>query len=195
MNKWITIINIVSYRASCSENYRQLQLLRGVRAVEETDEEKSERAMTRSETKVSQQAVKISKLPQLQLVLPYMNSWTFLGDTNVIRCGTDQEEWRLWSRRRRRPTWPAPGSSSPSWPAAAGSPGTPSRCPPGQWTPVHQQLSTFDILYDPDQHQVRAAPLVQEWRSHGGGGQGPAGEGQQQLDAVQAHQGQAAVHW
>ena len=74
MNKWITIINIVSYRASCSENYRQLQLLRGVRAVEETDEEKSERAMTRSEAKVSQQAVKISKLPQLQLVLPYMNS-------------------------------------------------------------------------------------------------------------------------
>ena len=37
---------------SCSDNYRQLQLLRGVRAVEETEEDRAERAMTRSEAKV-----------------------------------------------------------------------------------------------------------------------------------------------
>ena len=46
--------NIASYRASCSDNYRQLQLLRGVRAVEETEEDRQERAMTRSEAKVCQ---------------------------------------------------------------------------------------------------------------------------------------------
>ena len=39
---------------SCSENYRQLQLLRGMRAVEETEEDRAERAMTRSEAKVEQ---------------------------------------------------------------------------------------------------------------------------------------------
>ena len=37
---------------SCSGNYRQLQLLRGVRGVEETEEERRERDMTRSEAQV-----------------------------------------------------------------------------------------------------------------------------------------------
>ena len=34
---------------SCSSNYRQLQLARGVRSVEETDEEKAGRDRTKSE--------------------------------------------------------------------------------------------------------------------------------------------------
>ena len=38
-----------SYRASCSSNYRQLQIMRGVRAVEETEEERMDRERTRSE--------------------------------------------------------------------------------------------------------------------------------------------------
>ena len=48
----IIVKNISSYRASCSENYRQLQLLRGVRGVQETEEERRERDATRSEAKV-----------------------------------------------------------------------------------------------------------------------------------------------
>ena len=38
-----------SYRASCSNNYKQLQIMRGVRAVEETEEERLGRDRTRSE--------------------------------------------------------------------------------------------------------------------------------------------------
>ena len=38
-----------SNRASCSSNYRQLQIMRGVRAVEETEEERMDRERTRSE--------------------------------------------------------------------------------------------------------------------------------------------------
>jgi len=45
-------VELDNYRASCSDNYRQLQLLRGVRAVEETEEDRQERAMTRSEAKM-----------------------------------------------------------------------------------------------------------------------------------------------
>ena len=45
----LVIIIISSYRASCSGNYRQLQLLRGVRGVEETEEERAARPMTRGE--------------------------------------------------------------------------------------------------------------------------------------------------
>jgi len=42
-------VDLDNYRASCSSNYRQLQLLRGVRGVEETPEDRMERDMTRSE--------------------------------------------------------------------------------------------------------------------------------------------------
>jgi len=42
-------VDLDNYRASCSSNYRQLQLLRGKRGVEETEEERLERPMTRSE--------------------------------------------------------------------------------------------------------------------------------------------------
>ena len=39
----------LSQRASWSSNYRQLQIMRGVRAVEETEEERAERDTTKSE--------------------------------------------------------------------------------------------------------------------------------------------------
>jgi len=42
-------IELDNYRVSCSSNYRQLQLARGVRSVEETDEEKAGRDRTKSE--------------------------------------------------------------------------------------------------------------------------------------------------
>merc|ERR1711915_1044082 len=42
-------VDLDNYRVSCSSNYRQLQLARGFRAVEETAEEKNDRARTRSE--------------------------------------------------------------------------------------------------------------------------------------------------
>jgi len=42
-------IELDNYRVKCSTNYRQLQLARGIRAVEETAEEKAERNRTKSE--------------------------------------------------------------------------------------------------------------------------------------------------
>ena len=39
-------------RAAASTNYRQLQLARGVRAVQETEEERAGRAQTRSEARL-----------------------------------------------------------------------------------------------------------------------------------------------
>jgi len=42
-------IELDKYRASCSSNYRQLQLARGVRCVEETEEERLGRDQTKSE--------------------------------------------------------------------------------------------------------------------------------------------------
>ena len=84
---------------SCSGNYRQLQLLRGVRGVEETEEEKRERDMTRSEAQV-------------------MTPRDIRGQDDVLlifmfRSGTEEGVLTQWSRRRRLRVWPAPGSSSP----------------------------------------------------------------------------------
>merc|ERR1712013_956420 len=42
-------IELDNYRVKCSSNYRQLQLARGVRGVEETEEERAERDRTKSE--------------------------------------------------------------------------------------------------------------------------------------------------
>jgi len=42
-------VELDNFRASCSSNYRQLMLARGVRSVEETEEEKRERNRTKSE--------------------------------------------------------------------------------------------------------------------------------------------------
>ena len=81
---------------SCSDNYRQLQLLRGVRAVEETEEDRAERDMTRSEAKVELEISLVRRSPQLC----------------DCRCGTEQVALRLCSRSRRQLTWLAPGSSS-----------------------------------------------------------------------------------
>jgi len=68
-------IELDNYRVSCSENYRQLQLLRGVRAVEETEEDRAERAMTRSEAKVWYRAGGIEAVQQEKEAATLAGTW------------------------------------------------------------------------------------------------------------------------
>ena len=64
-----------SYRASCSGNYRQLQLLRGVRGVEETEEERMERDMTRSEAVMWYRSGGLDQVQQEKEVANLCGTW------------------------------------------------------------------------------------------------------------------------
>jgi len=68
-------VDLDNYRASCSSNYRQLQLLRGVRGVEETEEEKMERDMTRSEAVMWYRSGGVDKVEQEKEVANLCGTW------------------------------------------------------------------------------------------------------------------------
>jgi len=68
-------VDLDNYRASCSSNYRQLQLLRGVRGVEETEEERMERDMTRSEAVMWYRSGGVDKVEQEKEVANLCGTW------------------------------------------------------------------------------------------------------------------------
>jgi len=68
-------VDLDNYRASCSGNYRQLQLLRGVRGVEETEEERMERDMTRSEAVMWYRSGGVDKVEQEKEVANLCGTW------------------------------------------------------------------------------------------------------------------------
>jgi len=68
-------VDLDNYRASCSGNYRQLQLLRGVRGVEETEEERMERDMTRSEAVMWYRSGGLDQVQQEKEVANLCGTW------------------------------------------------------------------------------------------------------------------------
>jgi len=68
-------VELDNYRASCSSNYRQLQLLRGVRGVEETEEDRKERDMTRSEAMLWYQTGGKNHVEQEKAIANLSGNW------------------------------------------------------------------------------------------------------------------------